>query len=90
MSIEYAFILLSIVSVAATFVVLTAFAIRTLIRGKHSMFAVGTFVVPVVLFGILIPLTAGDVVEAAILTSMIMTVLAIIGLIFSGLRGLTG
>ena len=86
----YIFILISMIAVGAAFVVLTVFGLRNLSRGKHSMFSVGAIVVPFVVFGICIPLTGGDVPKAAILTVIIMAVIAILGLVYSGVRGLTG
>ena len=90
MSLEYVFILLSIVAVGAAFVVLLVFGLRNLSRGKHSKFSVGAVVVPFVIFAICIPLTGFDYAKAAILTVIIMSIIAILGLIYSGVRGLTG
>lgn len=90
MTLEYVFILIAIVAVAAAFVVLLAFGLRNLGRGKHSKFSVGAIVVPFVVFAICIPLTSSDFAKAAILTVMIMAVIAIIGLVYSGVRGVTG
>ena len=86
----YIFILISIVAVGAAFLVLTVFGLRNLSRGKHSFFSVGAIVVPFVVFGICIPLTGGDIAKAAILTVIIMAIIAILGLLYSGVRGLTG
>ena len=90
MSIEYVFILLSMVAVAAAFVVLVVFGLRNLSRGKHSKFSVGAVVVPFIILGICIPLTGGNFAKAAILTVIIMSIIAILGLVYSGFRGLTG
>ena len=86
----YIFILISIIAVGAAFVALLVFGLRNLTRGKHSKFSVGAIVVPFVVFGICIPLTGGDFPKAAILTVIIMVVIAILGLAYSGIRGLTG
>ena len=90
MTLEYVFILVSIVAVAAIFVVLLVFGIRALSWGKHGIFSVATVVVPFIIFGICIPLTGADYAKAAILTVIIMSVIAILGLFYSGARGLTG
>ncbi|MFV1981406.1 MAG: hypothetical protein ACC655_09655 [Rhodothermia bacterium] len=90
MTLEYVFILLSIVAVGATFVVLIAFGLRNISRGKHSKFTIGSVVIPFVIFGIVVPLVDSDFAKAAILTVLIMVVIAIIGLLYSGARGLTG
>ena len=90
MSLAFVFILIAIVGVAAGFVVLSAFGLRNLGRGKHSKFSVGAVVVPFLIFGICIPVTGGDFAKAAILTVIIMVVIAILGLVYSGVRGLTG
>ena len=90
MSIEYVFILLSVVAVGATFAILIVFGLRNLSRGKHNKFSVGAVIVPFIIFGICVPLTAGSYAKAAIFTVIIMAVIAIIGLVYSGARGLTG
>lgn len=90
MSVEYIFILISIVGVAAAFVLLVAFGARNLTRAKNSPFSVAAIVAPFVVLGICIPLTGGNYAKAAILTVMIMSVIAILGLLYSGVRGLTG
>lgn len=90
MSLAYVFILIVIVIVAAAFVVLSIFGLRNLSRGKHSTFSVGAIIIPFVVFGICVPITGGDYAKAAILTVIIMAVIAIIGLVYSGVRGLTG
>lgn len=90
MSLEYVFILISIVAVAACFGVLLVFGLRNLSRGKHSKFSVGAVVVPFVILAICIPITGSDYAKAAILTVIIMAVLAILGLLYSGARGITG
>ena len=90
MSLEFVFILIAVVAVAAAFVVLVVFGLRNLTRGKHSKFSVGAIVVPFVIFGICVPLTGADFAKAAILTVIIMSVIAIIGLVYSGVRGLAG
>ena len=90
MSLEYVFILISIVAVATCFGVLLVFGLRNLSRGKHSKFSVGAIVIPFIIFGICVPLTGGDYAKAAILTVIIMAILAILGLLYSGARGLTG
>lgn len=90
MTLEYVFILLSIVAVGATFVILIAFGLRNISRGKHSKFTIGAVVIPFVIFGIVVPLVDSDFAKAAILTVLIMVVIAIIGLLYSGARGLTG
>jgi hypothetical protein len=90
MSVAYVFILISLVAVAVAFAVLAIFGVRNLGRGKHSKFSVGAVIVPFVVFGVCIPITGGDYAKAAILTVIIMAVIAIIGLVYSGVRGLTG
>jgi hypothetical protein len=90
MSAEFIFIIIAIVAVAVAFVFLVVFGVRNLSRGKHSMFTVGAIVIPFIVFAICAAITAGAWAKAAILTVMIMSLLAILGLIMSGLRGLTG
>ncbi|HLE55656.1 MAG TPA: hypothetical protein VJB15_01095 [Rhodothermia bacterium] len=90
MSLEYIFILISIGAVALGFVVLTVFGVRNFSRGKHNVFSVATIVVPFVVFGICAVITGGEMAKSAILTVIIMAVLAIAGLLYSGVRGLTG
>lgn len=87
---EYVFILISILAVAVAFVLLVGFGLRNLMRGTRSVFTVGAIVAPFVIFGICIPLTGGDFAKAAILTVIVMSIVAIIGLLYSGVRGLTG
>jgi hypothetical protein len=90
MSLEYIFILISIAAVALAFVGLAVFGFRNLSRGKHSMFSVAAVVIPFIVFGICAAITSGALAKSAILTVLIMAVLAIAGLLYSGLRGLTG
>ena len=86
----YIFILLTMVAVGATFLILVVFGLRNISRGKQDKFKIGSVLVPFVIFGILIPLTGSDYAKAAIFTVMIMAVIAVIGLLYSGARGLTG
>ena len=90
MSLEYIFILISIAAVALAFVALVAFGLRNLSRGKHNMFSVAAVVIPFIVFGICAVITGGEMAKSAILTVVIMAVLAIAGLLYSGLRGITG
>lgn len=90
MTLAYVIILLSIVAVGATFVILVVFGVRNLSWGRHSRFTIGSVIIPFIIFGICVPLVGADYAKAAILTVMIMAVVAIIGLIYSGARGLTG
>ena len=90
MSTSYVFILMSMVAVGAGFLILVVFGLRNMSRGKHNKFSVGAVVVPFVIFGICIPLAGGEYSKAAILTVMVMAVIAVIGLVYSGVRGLTG
>ena len=90
MSLAYVFILIVIAAVAIAFVVLSIFGLRNLSRGKHSAFSAGAIIVPFVVFGICVPITGGNYAKAAILTVIIMAIIAILGLVYSGLRGLTG
>lgn len=90
MSIEFVFILLSILCVGLAFLVLTVFGLRNLSRGKHSMWSVAAVVTPFVIFGIIAAITGGELARSALLTVMAMSVLAILGLLYSGVRGLTG
>lgn len=90
MSLEYIFIVISIAAVGLAFVALAAFGLRNLSRGKHSMFSVAAVIIPFVVFGICAVVLGGEMAKSAILTVMIMSVLAIAGLLYSGLRGLTG
>ncbi len=90
MTLEFVFIILSIIGVGVTFVILIAFGLRNISRGRHSKFTIGSVVIPFVAFGICVPLVGGDYAKAAILTVMIMAVVAVIGLVYSGARGLTG
>jgi hypothetical protein len=90
MTVEYVFILISMVAVGVGFLVLAAFGARNLTRGKHSKFSVGAVVIPFVIFGVCIPLAGGEYSKAAILTVMVMAVIAIVGLVYSGVRGITG
>jgi len=90
MTLEYIFILISMVAVALAFLVLVAFGLRNLSRGKHSVWSIAAVVVPFIVFGICAVITGGEMAKSAILTVIIMSVLAIAGLLYSGLRGLTG
>ena len=90
MTLEYVFILISIVAVGVIFLILVVFGLRNLSRGRHSKFTIGAVVVPFVIFGICVPLVGADYAKAAILTVIIMAVVAIVGLVYSGVRGLTG
>lgn len=62
------------------------FGLRGLAFGKVNMFTVGSFLVPIVLF-VILALIRGDLVEAGIVTTLIMFVLAGLGLLFTGVRG---
>jgi len=90
MSVEYIFILISIAAVAVAFVGLVGFGLRNLTRGKHNVFSVAAVVVPFIIFGICAVITGGEMAKSALLTVMIMAVLAVVGLLYSGVRGLTG
>lgn len=90
MSLEYIFILISIAAVALAFVALAAFGLRNLTRNKHSMFSVAAIVIPFIVFGICAAITGGEMAKSAILTVVIMSVMAIAGLLYSGFRGLAG
>ena len=90
MSLEYIFILISIAAVGIAFVILAAFGLRNLTRGKHSMFSIAAVIIPFIVFGICAVITGGEMAKSAILTVLIMAVFAIAGLLYSGLRGLTG
>lgn len=90
MTLEFVFILLSIIAVGVTFVILIFFGLRNIVRGRHSKFTIGAVIIPFVVFGICIPLVGADYAKAAIVTVMIMVVVAVIGLVYSGARGLTG
>ena len=90
MSLEFIFIVISMAAVALAFVALAVFGFRNLSRGKHSMFSVAAVVIPFVIFAICAAITGGEMAKSAILTVVIMSVLAIAGLLYSGVRGLTG
>lgn len=90
MSLEYIFIVISMAAVALAFVALAVFGFRNLGRGKHSMFSVAAVVIPFIVFGICALITGGMMAKSAILTVLIMSLLAVAGLLYSGLRGLTG
>ncbi|MGA7306452.1 MAG: hypothetical protein WBW88_16350 [Rhodothermales bacterium] len=90
MSLEYIFILISIIAVALAFLALLAFGVRNLARGKNSVFSIASIVIPFVIFGICAVITGGVMAKSALLTVIIMAVLAVAGLLYSGLRGLTG
>ncbi len=62
------------------------FGLRALAYGKANMFTIGSFLIPVVVFGVL-TLTMGDWIEAGIMTLIVMLVLAAAALLFSGVRG---
>lgn len=90
MSAAHVFILITVVAVAAAFVMLSIFGLRNLGRGKHNPFSVAAVVIPFVVFAICVAITGLDFAKAAILTVIIMAIFAILGLLYSGLRGLTG
>jgi len=90
MSLEYIFILISMAAVGLAFLALAAFGLRNLTRGKHSMFSLAAVIIPFIVFGICAVITGGEMAKSAILTVLIMSLLAIAGLFYSGLRGLTG
>ena len=87
---EYIFIVLSMSVVGLTFLVLIGFGLRNLSRGKHTMFSVAAIVVPFVVFGICAAILGGELAKSAIYTVFIMSALAIAGLVYSGVRGITG
>ena len=90
MTIEYIFILISLSAVGLAFLTLIVFGFRNLSHGKHSMFSVAALVVPASIFGACAVFTGGEMARSAILTVIIMSGLAILGLLYSGVRGLTG
>ena len=89
MSIAYIIIILAMVAVAGGFAILAGFGLRNLARGKHTLFSIGAIVVPFVIFGIISMLVDG-ISKAAILTVMVMAAIAIVALLFSGVRGMVG
>jgi hypothetical protein len=64
-----------------------AFGVRALVQGKVQRFTIGSFVVPVVLFGVL-TLVFGDWIRAGIVTLLVMLALAALGLVLTGARGM--
>ena len=91
MSLEYIFIIISMAAVGLAFLILAVFGARNLSRGKHSMWSVAAIVVPFVVFGICSAILGGDeLARSALYTVFIMSAFAIVGLLYSGVRGLTG
>lgn len=74
--------------IALGFLALAIFSIRNLASGKHSIGSVAAFGVPVVVFGISWLIAGGDISRTAVLTFMIMFVLALIALFATGFKSL--
>lgn len=70
-------------------VAIVIFGIRNLTYGKINPISMAIVAVPILLL-VLLGLIMGDWDQAAIITVVIMFVLAALGLVASGLRGLTG
>jgi hypothetical protein len=75
-----------ILLVALSLVAVLVFGLRGLVWGKASIFTIGSFLIPVLLFGIL-GLVVGDWIQAGIITMLVMLVLAGVGLVLTGARG---
>jgi hypothetical protein len=89
----YWFIVCTSSLIGLGFVILCLFGLRNLFRGKHSLFAVISIFVPLVVFGICYVVASGSPDQlslAALLTVVVMIGLAVLGLLVSGLRGITG
>lgn len=90
MSFEYIAILSVVCLIGFGFLLLTIFGLRNLLQGKHSMFSIVALLLPVAVFGICYAIAGGDAPRAALMTVVAMVGLAILGLLVSGVRGLTG
>ncbi|MEM1271235.1 MAG: hypothetical protein AAF752_01275 [Bacteroidota bacterium] len=90
MSFDYIAILVVVCLIGLGFLILTVFGLRNLFQGKHNAFSIGALVLPLVVFGICYAISGGDLGRAGILTIVTMLGLAIVGLLVSGVRGLTG
>ena len=87
----YWFIVCTVSLIGLGFVVLCLFGLRNLLRGKHSLFAVISIFVPLVVFGICYFIASGSPDQmsmAAMLTVVTMIGLGVLGLLVSGLKGI--
>ena len=89
MSLEYIFILATVCIIGLGFVLLALFGLRNLTQGKHSMFSIVAMFIPLVVFGICYAITGGDLPRAAILAMISMIAIGTLGLLVSGIKGLT-
>lgn len=75
-----------VILIGVSLVAVALFGIRGIAYGKANMFTIASFLLPIVLFGILL-LVQGDWIEAGVTTALIMFVVAGFGLLFTGARG---
>ena len=78
----WAVLILIVLSLVATLL----FGLRALAYGKANTFTIGSFLVPVLTFGVLY-LVMGDWIEAGVMTMVVMFVLTALVLLLSGVRG---
>ena len=82
-------ILVALFMLGVALLLLIVFGIRSLIYGKVRPLAIAAVFLPFIIFGIL-RLVGLPLDEAGVMTALIMLGLALLGLLFSGLRGLVG
>lgn len=88
MDISYLAVITVLGMIGLAFVALIVLSARNLFNGKHSIFTMLSFLVPVVVFAVSFVLFPSELNKAAVLAAIIMFVLGLLSIVLSGVKSI--